>query len=118
MRLIDANFLISEIESHNDMTNRDMTWTTWQVVELLKNCPLPPNDPLTLKELQGMDGEPVWVIPKRCKGNWCIVKFDSQMKRVRFWAACGGWFDSKNYGTSIFAYRRKLEEQKDLGGET
>lgn len=35
---------------------------------------LPPNDPLTLEELQGMGGEPVWCLEMRC---WGIIKLET-----------------------------------------
>lgn len=71
------------------------------------------NDPLTLAELREMDGEPVWVeIPEHRVAEWCIVKWDSLMGRIRFWCAGGGWFDGRNCGESLFIYRRKPEERK------
>ncbi len=107
MRLIDADFLVSEIKRHNDMTDRGMTWATWQVIELLENYPSPPNDPLTLEELREMDGEPVWITPG---GFWALVIANSG-ERVRL--IC-------NDGERVFAdreielvgpvYRRKPEE--------
>lgn len=73
---------------------------------------LPPNDPLTLEELREMDGEPVWVeIPTNRVSEWCIAKFDPLMNRIRLWCSGGGWFDSRNVGKSLFAYRRKPEEE-------
>lgn len=30
----------------------------------------PPNDPLTLEELRGMDGEPVWIVEHPDWGHW------------------------------------------------
>ena len=72
----------------------------------------PPNDPLTLDELRGMDGEPVWVEAMvSLETEWCIVKYDHQMKRIRFWGADGGWYDSYDYGGRIIAYRRRPEEE-------
>lgn len=72
----------------------------------------PPNDPLTLEELREMDGEPVWVEAMvSLETEWCIVKYDHQMKRIRFWGADGGWYDSYDYGGRIIAYRRRPEEE-------
>ena len=72
----------------------------------------PPNDPLTLEELREMDGEPVWVEAMvSLETEWCIVKYDHQMKRIRFWSADGGWYDSYDYGGRIIAYRRRPEEE-------
>ena len=72
----------------------------------------PPNDPLTLEELREMDGEPVWVEAMvSLETEWCIVKYDHQMTRIRFWGADGGWYDSYDYGGRIIAYRRRPEEE-------
>ncbi len=76
----------------------------------------PPNDPLTLEELREMDGEPVWVEAMvSLETEWCIVKYDHQMKRIRFWGADGGWYDSYDYGGRIIAYRRRPEEGGSVG---
>lgn len=127
MRLIDADFLISEIESHNDIENRGMTWATWQVVELLKNCLLPPNDPLALKELRRMGGEPVYCVDGYGNECWCLVNCDDGFpccydNETGLW---DGFFygmtgDGKHglHQSGWLAYRRKPENQKDLGGKT
>lgn len=64
----------------------------------------PPNDPLTLEELQEMDGEPVWVcLPNGSCGGWMI--------NYRGW--CTNRFTSTEmygtYGKTWLAYRRKPE---------
>lgn len=66
--------------------------------------------PLTLEQLREMGGEPVYVKAIiSLDEEWCIVKYDYQMKRIRFWAAGGGWYDSNGYGDRILAYRRRSE---------
>ena len=117
MRLIDIDFLISEIKSHNDMNDRSMSWATWQVIELLKNCPMPPNDPLTLEELREMDGEPVFIIPTRGSGGFCTwMLVDTKYDLCR--EVHGEMAVFENCGKTWLAYRRKPENQKDFGGET
>ncbi len=119
MRLIDADFLVSEIKRHNDMTDRGMTWATWQVIELLENYPLPPNDPLTLEELREMDGEPVWVVEiNGYPPRWGLVYWCRKNKRDIVYVTI-------NNGVSIDAetfmaaggkiYRRKPEEGDSIG---
>ena len=73
MRLIDADQLISDIQSHNDMEENNPTWRSKDVVMLLENAPEPPNDPLTLEELREMDGEPVYVIFTDGHQGWAIL---------------------------------------------
>ena len=77
-----------------------------------------PNEPLTLDELQQMDGKPVWI--KRLKGlsvcdtGWAAV--DVCPNQIRVW-----WFGSevedepseKDYGETWLAYRRPPERQED-----
>lgn len=75
------------------------------------HMPQQPNDPLTLEELRETDGKPVYVKAIiSLDEEWCIVKYDYQMKRIRFWAAGGMWYDSNGYGDRILAYHRKPEE--------
>lgn len=108
MRLIDIDFLISEIKSHNDMNDRSMSWATWQVIELLKNCPMPPNDPLTLEELREMDGGPVWVDFPKCQeaSGWMLISAG----RNGVYDGLLGVCDFANCGKTWLAYSRKPEE--------
>ena len=67
------------------------------------------NNPLTLEELRGMRGEPVYVVKGKCQW-WDIVDF-----------IAGGWLYLRianktdlaldDYGTKWLAYRRKPEVQ-------
>ena len=69
----------------------------------------PSNEPLTLEELRGMRGEPVYVVKGKCQW-WDIVDFTA-----------GGWLYLRianktdlaldDYGTKWLAYRRKPEVQ-------
>lgn len=67
-----------------------------------------PNEPLTLIELSGMVGEPVWVRAVRGRfGQYDIVdEVDIERKAVYMRAD----FNLHNYGTEWLAYRRKPEE--------
>lgn len=63
------------------------------------------NEPLTLEELRGMDGEPVWVcLPDGSHGGWMI--------NYKGW--CTNRFASTErygtYGKSWIAYRHRPEE--------
>ena len=72
------------------------------------------NAPLTLDELQQMDGEPVYVVDMVTgfDNQWCIV-YVSELFPDTGEAMLGGiectWFDFKCYGTKWLAYRRKPE---------
>ncbi len=58
-----------------------------------------PNAPLTLEELRGMDGEPVWVdFPKCPEASGCV--YDGLL----------GDCDFENCGNTWLAYRRRPEE--------
>ena len=67
------------------------------------------NAPLTLEELRGMDGEPVWVefrgTPKW--NEWRIVNWDCQMGAIRLWDNTGMWW--RFNPSYVTAYRRKPE---------
>ena len=76
------------------------------------------NDPLTLEELRGMDGEPVWI--KNLGGTdvrdsgWAGIAFEMFYGTYVYWL----WNDfednpkNENYGKTWIAYRRPPE-----GGE-
>ena len=69
------------------------------------------NKPLTLEQLRGMDGEPVWVqtpgIPQY--GRWVIVAgVDTEYGQRTLY--CQGDYTCRNYGRDWIAYRRKPEE--------
>jgi len=66
------------------------------------------NDPLTLDELRGMDGEPVWVkFPKCPEANgWMLVSVSSHSVYDGLLGDC----DFGNCGETWLAYRRKPEE--------
>ena len=73
--------------------------------EALRN---PPNSPLTLDELRGMDGEPVWVelIGLKRPSAWYLLNLrDKEAVNKR-----GGFVSLINYGDTWLAYRRKPEE--------
>ena len=70
---------------------------------------LPPNDPLTLEELRGMDGKPVWIVPMRGSGGFCTwMLVDAEYELCR--EAHGEMAVFENCGKTWLAYRRKPEE--------
>ncbi len=70
---------------------------------------LPPNDPLTLEELRGMDGEPVWIVPMRGSGGFCTwMLVDAEYELCR--EAHGEMAVFENCGKTWLAYRRKPKE--------
>ena len=71
----------------------------------------PPNDPLTLEELRGMDGEPVWILTKydAIKSFWAIV--NTKGEQVESYARIELF---EYYWSDWLAYRRKRENQKDF----
>ena len=78
--------------------------------------PAPENKPLTLEELQQMDGEPVWTVgtgANRSKSYWCLVmRFRESVytvvgdEMVEVGEFC-------QYGKTWLAYRRKPEVKND-----
>ncbi len=126
MRLIDAEPIEQALFKQADKSLAKNPYANARVCafrrafELVMDAPTieslpsgaPPNDPLTIEELREMDGEPVWVEAMvSLETEWCIVKYDHQMKRIRFWSADGGWYDSYDYGGRIIAYRHRPEEE-------
>mgnify|MGYP001073318836 CR=1 FL=1 len=110
MKLIDADRLKLEL-LHALRYVPTHIW--YAVLRYINDAPAvepPPNEPLTLEELRGMDGEPVWVtsaIGER--PEWYIVDVDEN-RLVNPWdgITLDGWDDGYPYK----AYRRKPEEGK------
>ena len=72
---------------------------------------LPANEPLTLEELRGMDGEPVWIIPMRGSGGFCTwMLVDAEYELCR--EAHGEMAVFENCGKTWLAYRRRPEEER------
>lgn len=68
----------------------------------------PPNDPLTLEELRGMDGEPVWV-RNHCSDHCKCRVIASTDEHFTFFSD-GGAKENRSYGSYWTAYRRRPEE--------
>ena len=68
-----------------------------------------PNAPLTLEELRGMDGEPVFIIPTRGSGGFCTwMLVDTKYDLCR--EVHGEMAVFENCGKTWLAYRRRQEE--------
>ena len=81
------------------------------MLQLIDEAPTltPPNEPLTLKQLREMDGEPVWVVPtgthEKDEPMWCVL--EGPMALIPG-VDCWSWgFDG--YGETWMAYRRPPE---------
>lgn len=80
-------------------------------MEMINNAPTiapPPNGPLTLEQLRGMDGEPVWV-RNHCTGDYTCRVIDSVDKHFTFFTD-GITKENRSFGSYWTAYRRKPEE--------
>lgn len=101
MRAIDSDALKEYIKK-TDLTAVERG----ALLQAISNMPTltPPNEPLTLKELREMDGEPVWCCPKNdsAKGSWMIVGPNGCENITSF-----AIYD--DYGTGWLAYRRPPE---------
>lgn len=73
----------------------------------------PPNEPLTIKQLRDMDGEPVWVVLTNEKwsrlNGWHLVHHgNAYLARTDDWE-----LDAEDYGVEWTAYRRPPEGEAD-----
>lgn len=68
------------------------------------------NEPLTLEELRGMDGEPVWVEFPKCPeaSGWMLISASRHCVYNGLLGDC----DFENCGRTWLAYRRRLEEER------
>lgn len=120
MRLIDAEELYARLmkryaahdsDDRLDMAARTVIASCMEAVERSKTVyvPPPPNEPLTLEQLRGMDGEPVWVQYGQYDGEWLIVAWNiydaiSYARKAPFELSV------YSYGDTWLAYRRRPEE--------
>ena len=78
-RMIDADALLEKLQRMIDYCKKDNQvnglTALFQVGDAIMDCPTltPPNEPLTLEELRGMDGEPVWVEDVR---HWALIDIE------------------------------------------
>lgn len=104
MRLIDADKLKIDMEQKvlcGEGAYKIFGYSAEQV-DSLPTITLPPNDPLTLDELRGMDGEPVWVVHPDdvLPPFWGIVEADDGTVSNSW---CYATFE--DYDTEWLAYR-------------
>ncbi len=117
MRLIDADRLKAVLENLKAHAEEHGIFPAFSVlvdyvIEVIGNQPTivpPPNDPLTLEELRGMDGEPVWVEFPRCPEatGWMLV----DATRGSVYTGILGKVSFENYSETWLAYRRRPEEE-------
>ena len=70
------------------------------------------NEALTLEELRGMDGEPVYMVDLTGGTLWTQWMIFERHTDKGFVPRGGGWFGADTYGKTWLAYRRRPE-----GGE-
>ena len=70
---------------------------------------LPPNDPLTLEELRGMDWEPVYMVDLIGGPSWDQWIIFKKSTDDGFAPLGGGFFITETYGRTWLASRRKPE---------
>lgn len=94
-----------------------------QIIDAFDDAPqvevkeLPVNDPLTLEQLRGMNGEPVWIVGDddsdiECNGYAVLGIVPADWLYLWWYGVeIAATPQIKNYGKSWCAYRRKPEEQ-------
>lgn len=94
---------------HSDGTNdrANQIIDAFDIAPAVDAEPLPPNDPLTLKQLREMGGEPVWISYFAGGQNVCML-VDAKHDVCR--DAHGGFAVFENLGRTWIAYHRKPEE--------
>lgn len=111
-RAIDASELIVEIQA--------CSWDSEQDKERAKDLVLgmptltPPNEPLTLEELRGMNEVPVWIqnLEEPAKSQWRLLYWDRGKYLVLQGISVRGYL-MEEYGESWLAYRRPPEGEED-----
>lgn len=80
----------------------------------------PANEPLTLEELRGMDGEPVWVADSRSGSSaWMQYAYEeAAYDLIAFWefgSEVESAYCALDYGKTWLAYRRPPERSENDG---
>ena len=107
MRLIDADSLTENMSEAIDDAPLHIMAAVYQCIDLTPTIMQFSDEPLTLDELWGMDGEPVFIKQLEeaghyyLDGGWSIV--DEHLKNA---------LDECAYGTAFLAYRHKPQEVK------
>lgn len=109
MRIIDADALHGEISKWPG----SVMYKDW-VQSAVANAPtidLPPNTPLTVEELRGMNGNPVW-LKRENPQYYDILGGITKSGKVCFYTA---ELSLENYGKTWLAYHRKPERESNNG---
>lgn len=110
MRLIDADALYDKAEMWYKGARAPFREIYRSLVDAVADAPTidpPPNDPLTLEDLRGMDGDPVWIAQEGDAGRWAIIAGVS----INYMYTYGhGTLDTRCCGKHWWAYRRKPED--------
>ncbi len=109
MRLIDADALIPVTLTDGGYWTKEVYYKT--DVDAAPTIYPPSNAPLTLEELRGMDGQPVWIESLRNAKNGKYVIFDGYDQVLHcFRVIGGGLLDCTVMGRAWLAYRRRPED--------
>lgn len=111
-RAIDASELIVEIQACSWDSEQDKE----RAEDLVLGMPTltPPNEPLTLEELRGMNEVPVWIqnLEEPAKSQWRLLYWDRGKYLVLQGISVRGYL-MEEYGESWLAYRRPPEGEED-----
>ena len=111
-RTIDANELMVEIQVCSWDSEQDKE----RAEDLVLGMPTltPPNEPLTLEELRGMNEVPVWIqnLEEPAKSQWRLLYWDRGKYLVLQGISVRGYL-MEEYGESWLAYRRPPEGEED-----
>lgn len=94
-----------------DEVNRYNISCTKEIDRLLAEKVAPENKPLTLEQLQQMDGEPVWIDGKDY-GGWTIFKASANKQVARCLDNVNLSYYMRDYGKTWLAYARKPEREE------
>lgn len=109
--------IIEEIQGFEDYLDRafgiGVPPSIDAAIEKLRTHPdAQPNEPLTLEELRGMVGQPVWVespgVNREVSGRWTIVAAVNMEERALY---TRGDYTCRFYGVVWIAYRRPPKEE-------
>lgn len=82
-------------------------------IDALNHRAQPANEPLTLDELRGMDGEPVWIVFDDDSATWALVDAGHVAEELKLTTNWGGQIVLVEHKAHIKAIYRCKPEERD-----
>ena len=113
MRAIDADWLLQNLRGLRDI-HGEAALTLRAVANMVNSMPTltPPNEPLTLEELDGWNTKPAYLVPlgeQPWAAQWSIMRYGRFVVETNAGPTMSICLSESEYGKTWLAYRRPPE---------